>query len=73
MYYWEGKPDVIRYVREFEVETDRTIHPFHMNVELIYNGPHEPIEVADDYLIMPIRTEYLMKKDWWAERFREKY
>ncbi|MGO4530440.1 hypothetical protein AB4Z30_15265 [Paenibacillus sp. 2TAF8] len=73
MYYWEGKPDVIRYVREFEMETGRTIHPFHMNVELIYNGPHEPIEVADDYLIMPIRTEYLMKKDWWAERFREKY
>ncbi|MDP9701511.1 hypothetical protein J2T16_004453 [Paenibacillus intestini] len=73
MHYWEGKPDVIRYVREFEVETGRTIHPFHMNVELIYNGPHEPIEVADDYLIMPIRTEYLMKKDWWAERFREKY
>lgn len=73
MHYWEGKPDFIRYVREFEMETDRRIQPFHMNVDLIYNGPHEPIEVADDYLIMPIRTEYLMKKDWWAERFREKY
>lgn len=73
MNYWEGIPDVIRYVREFEMETGRTIHPFHMNVELIYNGPHEPIEIADDYLIMPIRTEYLMSKDWWVERFREKY
>ncbi|WP_413376498.1 hypothetical protein [Paenibacillus taichungensis] len=73
MNYWEGKPDLIRYVQEFEDEVDRKIKPFHLNMDLIYNGPSEPIEVNEEYIIMPIRTEYLMKKDWWISRFKERY
>jgi hypothetical protein len=72
MHYWEGKPDIIRYVQEFEMEVGRRIQPFHLNVDLIYNGPTKPIEVTDEYVIMPIRTDYLMKKHWWSERFQEK-
>ncbi|PZT53234.1 hypothetical protein [Paenibacillus silvae] len=73
MQYWEHIPDLIRYVREFEIEAGRPIQSFHLDVELIYNGPCKPIEVTDEYVIMPIRTDYLMKPDWWNERFKERY
>lgn len=73
MHYWEHIPDLIRYVREFEIEAGRPIQSFHLDVELIYNGPYKPIEVTDEYVIMPIRTAYLMKPDWWNERFKERY
>ncbi|SEM97587.1 hypothetical protein [Paenibacillus sp. OK076] len=73
MNYWEGIPDLIRYVQEFEDEVGRKIKPFHLNVDLIYNGPNEPIEVTEEYIIMPIKIEYLMKRDWWMSRFTERY
>ncbi|RAI97416.1 hypothetical protein DET54_105380 [Paenibacillus pabuli] len=73
MNYWEGIPDLIRYVQEFEDEVGRKIKPFHLNVDLIYNGPNELIEVTEEYIIMPIKVEYLMKRDWWISRFKERY
>ncbi|SEL10389.1 hypothetical protein [Paenibacillus sp. OK003] len=73
MNYWEGIPDLIRYVQEFEDEVGRKIKPFHLNVDLIYNGPNELIEVTEEYIIMPIKVEYLMKRDWWMSRFTERY
>ncbi|SDL80968.1 hypothetical protein SAMN05428961_1077 [Paenibacillus sp. OK060] len=73
MNYWEGIPDLIRYVQEFEDEVGRKIKPFHLNMDLIYNGPNEPIEVTEEYIIMPIKIEYLMKRDWWISRFKERY
>ncbi|MFJ2045475.1 hypothetical protein ACIOBL_17865 [Paenibacillus taichungensis] len=73
MNYWEGIPDLIRYVQEFEDEVGRKIKPFHLNVDLIYNGPNELIEVTEEYIIMPIKIEYLMKRDWWISRFKERY
>ncbi|QLG42005.1 hypothetical protein HW560_30385 [Paenibacillus sp. E222] len=73
MNYWEGIPDLIRYVQEFEDEVGRKIKPFHLNVDLIYNGPNELIEVTEEYIIMPIKIEYLMKRDWWMSRFTERY
>lgn len=73
MNYWEGIPDLIRYVQEFEDEVGRKIKPFHLNVDLIYNGPNKLIEVTEEYIIMPIKIEYLMKRDWWISRFKERY
>lgn len=73
MNYWEGIPDLIRYVQEFEDEVGRKIKPFHLYVDLIYNGPNELIEVTEEYIIMPIKMEYLMKRDWWISRFKERY
>jgi len=73
MNYWEGIPDLIRYVQEFEDEVGRKIKPFHLYVDLIYNGPNKLIEVTEEYIIMPIKIEYLMKRDWWISRFKERY
>ena len=73
MNYWEGIPDLIRYVQEFEDEVGRKIKPFHLYVDLIYNGPNKLIEVTEEYIIMPIKMEYLMKRDWWISRFKERY
>lgn len=73
MNYWEDKPDLIRYIQEFEDEVGRKIKTFHLNIDLIYRGPSEPVEVNEEYMIMPIRIEYLMKKDWWISRFKERY
>ncbi|WP_279630420.1 hypothetical protein [Paenibacillus barcinonensis] len=42
-------------------------------MQLIYSDPFQPIEVTDEYVIMPIRTDYFMKPDWWNERFKERY
>jgi len=71
--YWESQPFVTAYVQEFEREAGRPIRPFKLVVDLVYAGISEPVEVSDDYVIMPVSSKYLMKKDWWLRRFKERY
>lgn len=73
MYYWEDKPDILKYVQEYENQVGRRIKTFHLNIDLIYTGFDKPIEVNDEYIIMPVRSEYLLKPDWWVRRFKERY
>lgn len=73
MNYWEAKPDLIAFVQEFENQAGREIKPFNLHVDLLYTGLKEPIEVNNQFIIMPMKTEYLLKKDWWINRFKEHY
>lgn len=73
MNYWEAKPDIMAFVQEFESHVGREIKSFNLHVELVYTGLKEPIEVNKQYIIMPIKAEYLLKKDWWITRFKEHY
>ncbi|MEC0129147.1 hypothetical protein [Paenibacillus pabuli] len=73
MHYWEAKPDLLAFVQEFESQVGRKIKPFRLDVDLVYTGLNEPIEVNEQFIIMPIKSEYLMKRDWWIKRFKEYY
>lgn len=73
MNYWEAKPDLIAFVKEFENQAGREIKPFKLHVDLVYTGLKEPIEVNNQFIIMPIKAEYLLKKNWWIKRFKEHY
>ena len=73
MYYWEDKPNILKYVQEYEDQVGRRIKTFHLTIDLIYTGFDKPIEVNDEYIIMPIRSDYLLKPDWWVKRFKERY
>ncbi|MFS0870371.1 hypothetical protein [Paenibacillus xylanilyticus] len=73
MHYWEGAPDLLAFVQEFESHVGRKIKPFKLDIDLVYTGLREPIEVNEQFMIMPIKTEYLLKRDWWIKRFKEHY
>ena len=73
MHYWEGAPDLLSFVQEFESQVGRKIKPFKLDIDLIYTGLREPIEVNEQFMILPIKTEYLLKKDWWIKRFEEHF
>ncbi|HBU81617.1 MAG TPA: hypothetical protein DEF35_08250 [Paenibacillus sp.] len=73
MHYWEANPDLLTFVQEFESQVGREIKPFRLDVDLVYTGLREPIEVNEQFIIMPIKSEYLLKKDWWIKRFKEYY
>ncbi|WP_433944473.1 hypothetical protein [Paenibacillus sp. SN-8-1] len=73
MYYWEGFPRVNKYVEEYERMVGRKIKPFSLSVNLVYAGITAPIEPVTDYIIMPIDGPYLISKDWWLERFKQRY
>ncbi|MNU68651.1 hypothetical protein D3C71_580230 [compost metagenome] len=73
MYYWENFPRVNKYVEEYEQLAGRKIKPFSMSVNLVYTGITAPIEPVNGYIIMPIDGPYLITKDWWLERFKQRY
>ncbi|MGG3455557.1 hypothetical protein [Paenibacillus rhizolycopersici] len=73
MHYWESIPDIMSFVQEFERQVGREIRPFQLHIDLVYTGLKKPIEVNEHYIIMPIKTEYLLKKDWWIKKFKENY
>ncbi|RUT33419.1 hypothetical protein EJP77_07155 [Paenibacillus zeisoli] len=73
MYYWEGFPKVERYVEEYEELVGRKVKPFALSVNLIYTGIPAPMEPVPDYIIMPIDGSFLLNKDWWLDRFKQRY
>ncbi|WP_146752112.1 MULTISPECIES: hypothetical protein [Paenibacillus] len=73
MHYWEAQPDLLAFVQEFESQVGRKINPFRLDVDLVYTGLKAPIEVNEQFIVMPIKLEYLWKKDWWIERFKDYY
>lgn len=73
MNYWEGAPNLLSYVQEFESQIGRKIKPFKLDIDLVYTGLREPIEVNEQYMIMPVKIDYLLNRDWWMKRFEERY
>ncbi|WP_440395776.1 hypothetical protein [Paenibacillus sp. SAF-054] len=75
MYYWEGVPNIDSYIYELKKELGREYLSFRLNMDLVYGGIPEPIEVGEDYMVVPVHTNYIMNKDWWkqilAARIRE--
>ncbi|MEC0368604.1 hypothetical protein [Paenibacillus chibensis] len=68
MYAWEDKPNISSYVRELETELGRDHLSFCLNVDLVYGGIREPIEIGEEYMVMPIRGEYMLNKEWWKKK-----
>lgn len=73
MYYWENFPKVNRYVEEYEELAGRKVKPFVLSVNLVYTGIAAPLEPVEGYIIMPIDGPYLGSKDWWLDRFKQRY
>lgn len=70
---WEGKPDLIGYVRRFEREAGRRIRPFRLHVDLVYAGVREPLPVSDSYFVMSPDRDCFWNEEWWHRLFRERY
>ncbi|MBD8497255.1 hypothetical protein [Paenibacillus arenosi] len=73
LHYWEAKPDIIAFVEEFESQVGSEIKPFKLDIDLVYTGLREPIEVNQQFILMPIKAEYLLEKNWWIKRFNDHY
>ncbi len=75
MFSWEDRPNIDSYIYEVKKELGREYLSFRINMDLVYGGIPEPIEVGEDYMVVPVHTNYILNKDWWkqilADRIRE--
>ena len=64
--------DKIRgYINEVESKLGREVKPFSLNIELIYTGINEAIDINDEFVINPLSPIITLDKEWWMKKLIE--
>lgn len=70
MMFWESAEPVQQYVREFEEEAGRKAKPFRLEVDYVYAGLDNVLEVNVNYAIIPAHSPR-EHRSWWKQKIRE--
>ncbi|WP_020616425.1 hypothetical protein [Paenibacillus daejeonensis] len=71
MQYWDNQMDVLTIAQQYEAQVGRPMKPFQLHIDLVYTGLREPLEVNEQFVIMPLGTRFIMNNEWWMQKFIE--
>lgn len=66
-----GHDKIHEYVNEVERTLGRKLKPFTLNIELIYTGISEPIDISNEFVIAPLSPLINSNKEWWIRKLFE--
>jgi hypothetical protein len=69
-WYAQNGNQIHNRIRTFEETKGRKVKPFRLYIDLVYTGNVDVIEVTPEYLILS-KPVYLLKENWWMERFNQ--
>lgn len=66
-----GNGEVRTLIKEFEERLGRSVQRFSLEVDLVYAGIGEVMEVSSDYVVMPITPPPYYNTEWWRKKISE--
>lgn len=66
-----GRKEIRKVISEKEEQIGRTIHPFSLNIDLVYAGLESPLEVDLNYAVMSVNPPPYLNKEWWIRKLYE--
>ncbi|MHB8062065.1 MAG: hypothetical protein ACYDG2_05425 [Ruminiclostridium sp.] len=66
-----GHYKIRKYVYEVESALGRKLKPFTLNIELLYTGISEVIDINNEFIITPLSPIITLDKEWWIKKLSE--
>ncbi len=66
-----GSGKIGEYVNEVERKLGREVKPFSLNIDLVYTGINEVMDINDQFVIAPLNPIITLDKAWWIKKLYE--
>ncbi|MGN7469244.1 hypothetical protein [Brevibacillus sp. SAFN-007a] len=63
-----GRKEIRKIIHEMEEQTERSIQPFSLKIDLVYSGLDSVIDVTPTYAVMPINPPPYYNTTWWKRK-----
>lgn len=61
------------YVEELECKLNKKTKPFNLNLDIVYTGVPNILDVSDEYMVLTPNGYINLSKDWWMKKLTKLY
>lgn len=68
---WQKTHSLIEFIQEIETTKQKRVHPFRLQIDLVYGGILAKEEHTADYVVMLLSETRMFNREWWSNKIDE--